>query len=365
MPSTPEDLAELRSIRRILVYVAILLSGTVFYFAKDILMPVVLGILFTLTLGPVVRGLQSFKVPAPIGAVLVVVSISAIIYAGINTLSSPVGKIFDDLPEIGERIGNHMRPFQDTMTEISEAGDQVQELAGGNSDEEINQVVVEGPGLITSAASTLATSITSLFIALILSVFTLGSGTLLYEKIVSSVPQLSDKKLALRIVRDIESSVSRYFFTITIINVCLGLFVGGLLFAYGAPNAILWGAIAAVFNYLPFLGAIVGSLLLAAVSFGLYDSVSAALIPPLIYYGCNAIEGNFVTPYIVGRRLQLNIVAVFLTVAFWGWLWGLAGALMAVPILVFVNVLCEHIDGLKPLGHFISGREAIPENNAK
>lgn len=320
-------------------------------------MPIMLGLLFTLTLAPVVRGLQSVKVPAPIGALLVVISISAVLSVGVTTLSTPVGEMFESLPRIGERIGTHLRPIKDTIDEISEAGDKVQELAGGDSSEGLEQVVVEGPGLITSAASTLATSLTSLSIALVLSVFILGSGTLFYEKIVSSVPLLSDKKRALRIVRDVERSVSRYLLTITLINVCLGLVVGGMLFAYGTPNAILWGVIAATLNFLPFLGAIIGALLLATISFGLYDTVSAAIIPPLIYYGCSALEGNAVTPYIVGRRLQLNIIAVFLTVAIWGWLWGLAGALMAVPILVFVNVLCEHIVALKPLGHFISGRD--------
>jgi len=357
MPTSSENLAELKSIRRVLVYMAILLSGAILYFAKDILMPIMLGVLFTLTLSPVVRGLQAIKVPAPLGAILVVMSISAVISVGISSLSTPVGELFDSLPEIGSRISEHLTPIKETMSEISEAGDQVQELAGGSSDKVINEVVLEGPGIITSAASTVATSITSLFIALVLSIFILGSGSLFYEKIVSSVPLLSDKKRALRIVRDIESSVSRYLLTITIINLSLGVIVGGLLYAYGAPNPALWGSIAALFNYLPFMGALVGATLLATVSFGVYDSLSSALIPPLIYYVCSAMEGNVVTPYIVGRRLQLNIVAVFLTVALWGWLWGLAGALMAVPILVFINVLCEHIDALKPLGHFVSGRD--------
>ncbi len=327
-------------------------------------MPVVLGLLIALTLSPVVRFLQSLKIPAPVGALLVVVLSASLLYAGISTLSKPVSDLIDSLPTVGQRISDHIRPYQDTLDELSQAGDQVQDLTGGKGKEGVSQVVVEGPGFITSAASTVATGITSLFIALLLSVFILGSGTLFYEKLVSSIPKLSDKKRALRIVYDIELNVSRYLFTISVINVCLGICVATLLYAYGFPNFILWGVIATVFNFLPFLGAMIGSLLLATASLGVYDTLALAFVPPLIYYACSAIEGNVITPFIIGRRLQLNIVVVFLSVAFWGWLWGLAGALMAVPILVFVNVLCEHIASLKSFGHFLSGNDSAPEYRA-
>jgi len=360
-----QSLAELRAIRRVLVYVAVLISGIIFYFGKEIIMPVVLGLLITLTLSPVVRFLQSFKIPAPVGALLVVLLSSGVLYSGMATLSEPLRELFNSLPKIGERVVEHIRPYQDTIDEISSAGDQVQDLAGSKPKQGVSQVVVEGPGIISSAASTLATGLTSLFIALVLSVFILGSGNLFYEKLVSSIPRLSDKKKALRIVYDIERNVSRYLFTITLINTVLGVCIATLLYAYGSPSFLLWGVIAAVFNFLPFLGAVIGALLLATASLGVFDTLGAALIPPLIYYACSALEGNVITPYIVGRRLQVNIVAVFLSVAFWGWLWGLAGALMAVPILVFVNVLCEHITSLKSLGHFISGRSSAPELEAE
>lgn len=361
MSPESDNLAELAAIRRVLVYIAILLSGVVFYFAKDIVMPIVLGLLITLTLTPVLRALGAIRIPAPVGALVLVVGLGSAISFGLSSLSGPLGDLFDSLPRMGERILGHFQPLEATLEEFSDAGNEIGGLASGGSEEAMRQAVAGGPALITSAASTLATSVTSLFIALVLSVFLLGSGTLFYEKIVHSVPALSAKKRALKIVREIENSVARYLFTITIINACLGLVVGGLLYAYGMPNAVLWGVIVATFNYLPFLGAIVGALLLAAASLGVYDTVGAAIIPPLIYYACTAIEGNVITPYIVGRRLQVNIVAVFLSVAFWGWLWGLPGALMAVPILVFVNVLCEHVDALKPFGYFITGRAVLPE----
>lgn len=356
--------AELASIRRLLTWMAILFTGVILYFAKDIIMPVFLGVLITLTLTPVVRLLQSFKIPAPAGALLVVLCMSTLLSVGVTTLSTPVGELFNSLPRIGERLSQQLRPYQKTISDISQAGDTVQEITGSNEKNKTDRVVVEGPGFVSSAASALATGVTSLFIALILSVFMLGSGTLFYEKLVASLPVLSDKKKALRIVWDVELSVSRYLLTITVINGCLGLMVGLALHLYGMPNAVLWGVIAATLNFLPFLGAVLGAILLAAVSFGIFDTLGAALIPPLIYYGFSAIEGNLITPYIVGRRLRLNTVAVFLTVAFWGWLWGLAGALMAVPMLVFISVLCTHINSMKTLGHFLSGQPVVQKESA-
>lgn len=346
----------LRTIMRVLIYLAVLISGVIFYFGKDIVMPIVLGLIISLTLAPVVRTLYRFRIPSPLGALLVVASLSSVFGLGVSALSTPVGDMFESLPNISQKLKMHIRQFQPTLDEISRAGEQVDELTSGNSNEEINEVVIEGPGLISSAASTVATGFTSVFIALLLSVFMLGSGNLFYEKLVAAVPTLADKKRAIRIIKAVEHSVSHYLLTITIINVCLGTVIAGLLFLIDAPNPLLWGIIAAAFNFLPFLGAIAGALLLAAISIGTYDSLSAAIIPPVIYYACSAIEGNLITPLIIGRRLQLNIVAVFLSVAIWGWLWGLAGALMAVPILVFVSVLCEHIKSLQGLGHFLTGR---------
>jgi len=356
-------LAELKAIRRIHTYIALMLLGGVVYFAKDIIMPVVLGILIALTLSPIIRLLSRFSIPAGISAIVVVLSISAILATAILTLSDPVGELFRSVPSIGESLKEKLTPYRSTMNDISEASDQMKELADVGSDDAVQQVVVERPGLLTTAASTLASGVSSLFIALLLSLFILSSGTLFYEKIVTLMPLLSEKKRALRIIYDVEKSVSRYLLTITLINIGLGITIATLLHAFGTPNAILWGAIATVLNFLPFLGALIGASLLAVVSLGISSSLGLALIPPAIYLTCTTMEGNAITPLIVGKRLSLNVVAVFLTVALWGWLWGLAGALMAVPILVVVNVLCDHVERWSALGHFLSGRVTAPKSD--
>lgn len=357
-----ELIDEVRAIRRLLFYLLLFAGGVVFYFGKDVFLPIVLGVLITLTLTPVVRFLRNMFVPSPVGAFLTIASIGLLLWTGVSTMSAPLSELFEDIPRLGSRLEAHFAPFQETVEQITKAGDEFEKVASGGT-EKVSEVTLEGPGVITSAATSFAAGMTSVFIALILALFMLGSGNLFYEKLVSVLPELSDKKRALRVVYEVETRVSRYLFTIALINVALGLAIGVALAFYGAPNPVLWGAVATVLNFLPFLGALIGTTLLAALSFGHYDNFTAALIPPLIYYGLSAIEGNLITPYVVGRRMKLNIVAVFVTVVFWGWLWGLMGALMAVPILLVLSVLAENIERWSMFKVFLSGREnAEPES---
>ena len=355
--ATAPDVSLLRTIRTCLVILAIAATGVVIYFGKDIVMPIALGLLITLTLTPPVRWLRRRGLPAGLAAVLVVLLVGGAVGTGAWFLSAPVNDLVQTAPQIGERIKERMRDVESTVGSISDISDQVDEIAGEGGEGAAQVVTIKQPGLVSSATSSLAAGLTSLAVALVFALFMLGSGDLFYEKIVAAAPKLRDKKRALRIVHDVEGNVSRYLFTITIINACLGIVIGTGLFLYGMPGAALWGVIAAVMNFLPFVGALVGAGLLAAISLGHYDGLWPALIPPLIYMSCTTVEGNVITPLIVGRRLELNVVAVFLAVAVWGWFWGIAGALMAVPLLVMFKVLCDHVDGLHGWGEFLAGPE--------
>ncbi len=198
---------------------------------------------------------------------------------------------------------------------------------------------------------------------IILTLFLLASGDHFSEQIVKSFGTLTDKKRALHTVRDIEAEISRYLLTITIINAGLGVAVGLAMWALGMPTPLLWGMLAAVLNFLPYIGALGGVAIVGIVSMASFPTIGAALLPPLAYLACTTIEGQFVTPTTVGRRLRINTVAVFVAVAFWSFLWSIPGALMAVPILVFLKVLCDNVPGLRGLGRFLSAEapaEATP-----
>jgi len=195
----------------------------------------------------------------------------------------------------------------------------------------------------------------SVLIVFVLLYFLLATGTTLRENIILALPTLRDKKRALAMSRDLQRGVSAHLATVTLINIGLGVAIGLAMYAIGLPNPALWGAMAAIVNFIPYIGPIVGSVVVAIVGLVTFDAPVEALLPPAVYLAINATEGNLVTPMILSRRLTISPVAVFLSVIFWGWVWGVMGALMAVPILVCLKVVCDANERLAPVSQFLSG----------
>jgi len=231
------------------------------------------------------------------------------------------------------------------------------ENLGQQKQQNAQSVVVDQPGLLASAFDTLTRIGATFAVTLILALFLLSSGALFYRKLLQAFPTMTGKKRALGTVYDIERRVSRYLLTITMINAGLGLCIGVFLTALGLPNGYVWGVVAFLLNFLPYLGGLIGTVLVAGFAIVTFDSLPYALLAPVGYQLIAGIEGQFITPWLVGRRLAMNTVAVFLTVVLWGWLWGIPGALVAVPVLVVFKVICENVEPLKTIGIFLSGEE--------
>ncbi|MGH7358694.1 MAG: AI-2E family transporter, partial [Candidatus Rokuibacteriota bacterium] len=155
------------------------------------------------------------------------------------------------------------------------------------------------------------------------------------------------------IARDMEEHISKYLVTMTLINVGLGAAVGGAMRLADMPNPVLWGVTAAVLNFVPYLGPVVTLGMIALVSLLTFEGLDRALVAPALYLGLNALEGYLVTPMLLGRRLLLNPVVIFMGIIFWGWLWGIPGALLAVPIMATFKIFCDHIGPLSPIGEFL------------
>lgn len=222
----------------------------------------------------------------------------------------------------------------------------------------MQRVVVEGPGVATSLVGSAPGVVAQALFTLVLLFFLLASGDMFYEKIVQVMPSFRDKRRAVLIARDIERKLSHYLFTITAINAGLGLAVGIALWQLGMPNPALFGVVAFLLNYIPYIGALAGVLLTAGVGLVSLPDASDAFVAAGVFLALTSIEGQFITPVFVGRNLQLNTVVVFLSVTFWAWVWSVVGMLVATPLLVAVKVFCEHIPALEPVGLFLSARGA-------
>lgn len=337
----------------------IILVVCALFFARDFFMPIILAFLFTLTLTPIVRFGGKRGIPAVLSATLLVLVSAVILSLGGYLLSGPVMALINDAPQIGAKLTDRVEelrgPF-DLMMQISQRIDNATDTARTVG---VMKVSVQQPGILSQAAGTMLSGATNIAIVFVLTLFLLSSGTLFYEKIVQSFGTMSEKKRALSVVYDVEREVSRYLLTVTLINAALGAIIGVGLWFIGMPTPFLWGVAAALLNFLPYIGALMTIMLVTVISIISFDSFSYAMLAPAFVITCNVLEGNIITPLIVGRRLELNAVAIFIAVAFWSWLWGFIGALLAVPMLVVIKVFCDHFEGLQYLGNFLAAQQTM------
>lgn len=329
----------------------ILLIGA-FYFARAFFLPVMLALLITLSFSPLVRYLRRHGIPSVVSAILLVLAILGS-FGGISLyLADPVSQAIADAPVVAQRIEERFAPLREPLRKIMSASDRLEAMAGAAEPE---KVVVAQPGLAAWAADTLGGLGTTLGATLVLVLFLLSSGDLFLHKLVRTLSSFSDKKRSVRVVHDVEFEVSRYLLTITAINVGFGILVASAMALLGMSNALLWGAAATVLNFIPYVGAAIGTGAALIVGLITYGAIGPALLPPAAYLLFHTLESAFVTPLILGRRLELNVVAIFISLAFWSWMWGIVGALIAVPILVVVKVFCDHFESLAKFGEFLSG----------
>ncbi len=332
----------------------ILASFYTLYFARAFLLPIILALLLSFLLSPVVRGLKKLHIPEALGAALAIFSLLGLLLLGVVELATPAYDWMGQAPQSLRRIESKIRDLKKPVQTVSKATEQVEKIAkvsGGQDTAPKVQVTTESLGArVLSKMTELVSSAVVMFILLY---FLLASGDLFLRKLIKVTPNLADKKRAVEIARQIETEVSAYLATITLINVVLGLAVWGALALAGVPNPLLWGVLATFANYIPYLGPILMVSVLTMVGLLTFPDVPHALLPPGAFLGLHVLETFLITPMILGRRLTLNPVMIFLGLTFWGWLWGIAGAILAVPIMVALKIFCDHVEALAPVGEFL------------
>ncbi len=349
--------SDTRLMRSLMIGIFIFMAVYALYFARDFFMPVILAFLLSLMLTPIVRYLKKHGVPEPLSATLLVL-LSVLFLASVGYfLSGPILDLANRAPTIGRQIADRVTELRHPFDQVVEVSKQVDKAAEVAQDPGVQKVVVAQPGILSTAAGNLLSAGTTAAITFVLSLFLLASGTMFYEKTVQSFAKMSEKKRALRLVYDVEREISRYLLTVGLINAGLGAAVATGLWILGMPNPLVWGAAATALNFLPYVGALTTIVLVAAISLISFDTLSYAILAPVYVLVCNILEGQFVTPLIVGRRLEINAVAIFIAVAFWSWLWGFVGALIAVPILVIIKVFCDHFESWRHVGNFLAAQE--------
>jgi predicted PurR-regulated permease PerM len=334
-----------------LVALALLALLYTLHFAQAFFLPIVVAILLNLLLSPVVRILRNYGIPEPLGAGILIVLVLGVVGYGAYRLTPVASAWVARAPESLATLQRKVQTLRRPVEQVTRAAEQVEQAT--DMDKKTPQVEIKGPSLTQQVFGGTTALLSAAMVVIFLTYFLLAAGDLFLQKLVGVLPQLKDKKTAVRIVRDTEAQISRYLVTTTVINAGVGVATGLALALVGMPNPVLWGVVAGVLNFVPYIGGLVNTVILTLAALLTFKDVGQALLVPIIFTVINILEGNLITPMIVGRRMRLNTVAVFIGLIFWWYLWGIPGALLAVPIMATIKIACDHIESLAPVGEFL------------
>lgn len=333
------------------------------YVARDLLMPIVLALMLALVLSPVIRGLGRIYVPKAAAALMVVLfvcgSVGAIGYA----LYAPVVGWFHGAPYNLYIIESKLGVLKKSVEDVKKATAEAERITEVTKEEDRPKVVVDDHNWLDLFLAQARYFALQISLILLLLFYLLAAGNLFTEKLIAVLRKPAHRKQALAIVDQTQRDISGYLFTVTAINVELGIAVMIAMYLLGMPDPLLWAVLAAVLNFVPYLGPIttLGSIMIVALT--TFPAPSELLLVGAAYLGLVVVESEFVKPILLGRRFTLNPVVIVLSLVLWGFLWGVPGVLLAIPILVAFKILCDNVPALAAMGSFMdSGSEE--ERNA-
>jgi len=323
------------------------------YVARVLILPIVLAVLLSLILWPIVRGLRRFRIPEGLGALLVLGGLALVFVYGAYALSGPAATWFAAAPQAMRRMEMRLRAVKETVADMQEATSRVEQIATVGGDES-RVVAVQASSLSSLLLASTWELVAGIGVVLVLTYFLLASGDLFLRKCLNALRTKRDRQLLLEMAHELQNHISGYLLTVSLINAGLGTAVAVVMALYGLPNALLWGALAFGLNFIPYIGATVGIGCVAAASLITFDTLGQAVAPPATYLALTTVEAYLVTPAVLSRRFTLNPVVVLIALLFWGWIWGIPGALIAMPILVTVKIVCDYVPSLATFGEFLS-----------
>lgn len=327
--------------------------------AQAILLPIVVGFLLAITLRPFVRRGRKYGIPDSLSAVLMLSALVTAALFSVTRVIDPARHWIDAAPSQLKTIEAKLSTLRSQFAAIFNTSAAVNDLAAAatGADTEVIQVQVHDSligrhiSIATSTGNVLGTTL----VVLVLAFFVLTSGDRLLAQILSGLPRMSEKKRTVELVHEIERGIATYLTTVTAINAGLALASGIGLWFLGLPNPALWGVMIFLFNYVPFVGPIVCSVILIAVSLLSFDSLAYACVPPLVFIAISAVEGNLLTPLILGRSMSLNPIIVFVALIAGGWAWGLGGVILAVPLLAITKIASDKFQSTQMLAKLLAG----------
>lgn len=315
----------------------------VLYFAKAVFIPIFLAVVFSFVLMIPVKLLEKIRIPPSFGALIVLLAtlggFSVLAYYMYDPVKVWIERFPGEIQNIETKIVELRSSFNEVQKTTEEIDQTITDLTGSavKSSDTQEVVVKSGSRLYTLMDNTQAFIVGFMFFFLLL-YFLLAFGELMIRSLMMTWKDRAHRIAFLRITQESQYQISYYLLLITLINLGLGIITALGMWMIGMPTPLLWGISASLLNYIPYLGPLINMILVTFVGLISFDHLSTAMLPALIILGLNIIEGQVVQPLFVGKMFTINPVFVFISVAFWGWLWGVAGMFIAVPLLMILNI---------------------------
>lgn len=327
-----------------------LVAGAALYtcaIASEMLLPIFIAAFTAVFLNPIANRLSGRYFPKWIAAILVVLAVITAIGSFLWVVYEPAVEWAAEVPKAARSLAPQLSEMTKPIEQARQATEQIADMTSSGETKAL-KVVNAKPTPIEKLLEGGPRTLAGILASLILIYFFLVYGEVLLRRGVTLFPNLHQKRVTVEIVRSIQSEMSRYMLTITLINLALGIVTALVFWWLGLEltDALLWGAVAGLVNYAPYVGPLAGTVLFLLVGVVEFDSLGQALALPGAFLLLHLIEGQFVTPTILGRSMALNPVIIIVWLIFWGWLWGIAGLLLAVPMLVCFKIIASRVDAL-------------------
>jgi predicted PurR-regulated permease PerM len=345
--------------------IALLVLGLMafLFLARPVVLPVFLACMAGMALKPLIRWLSYCHIPPGLSAAVVLCFLVLAFGIGFFQLGRPAMTWMNAAPQHMTELRHRVQSI--VPARFSQVAAAVNNL-GATEEEQKRAPTVElrtsrFPGLFNWTG----TFLVGVGETLVLLYLMLASGDLFLQKLVHVMPTMGDKKRAVEISHEIQQNISNYLFSVLLINIVLGAVVSGGLYWLGVPNAAMWGTLVAILNFIPYFGPVAGIVLLGAVGLLTFDTLWKGILPAAWYLLLHLLEANFITPIVLGRRFTLNPVVIFVSLILWTWLWGVPGALLSVPILVSIKVVCDRVPTLSSVSELLTSEANSVFDNLK
>ncbi|MFT4178786.1 MAG: AI-2E family transporter [Thermomonas sp.] len=348
-PSTPQAPTPRPRGPMSLVVLAVLAVGYTLWATQDLILPVLLAMFFALVGNPIIRLLLRIRIPRFVAALAVLCSGIALTVLLGQQLVQPASEWIREAPRELRSLAPKLQKLTKPVQDANKAAQNIARVAGGDSAGKVQVVRTEAndPYRALIATPRLAASMLAV---VLLTFFFMVYGQDLQRHAIALLPDRQKKKVTVEILHTIETEVSRYVLTISLINAVVGLVFAALLF-FGMDlalgQALLWGTLVAILNFAPYVGPLIGMVVMLLMGFSSFEDPLQALVPAAIYLGLHTLEGQIVTPIVLGRRMALSPLVLILALMVFGWMWGIVGLLLAVPMLVCVKIVLARLDGME------------------